>query len=468
MSAVDPYAKYRKKPPADDPYAKYRRDSAAVAVEEPPAPIDPTRNMSGPQLAGHLTKKFVGGIPAAITGIPGAIVGAAGAVDELVKAPARMMLGQKADVSKAKALAEGAVKPVGTMVRNAAALTDVLMQDIPRIPSVEAAALQGGAGRPTIPTGEETSEAAEAGGATVGGMVAAPLASKILSTVKPVLTKTAMKLYQKGLQPSPRTYSAPEIDAMVKTGLDNGLSISRGGLNKLDTLVNKLNSEVEAQIATNPTAPLSPTAIAQRTDSTVAKTALQVTPESDLSTIKGAKAEFLRRNQTKGQPAVQPQPTGTYDAQGNPQMTAGSPAVPPVDIPIEAATGQAMKKGTYQQLNAKAYGEVGTAATEAQKALARGIKEELESYFPEIKGLNAAEGKLFDLRPELEAAVNRLGNRRISIANVVNIMADPGITSRLAIILHKAGVPAQAISARMSALGATIAAASASQQQPQP
>lgn len=455
---ADFFAKKKPEPPETLP-ADFFGTARKAGV--PPADIDPTRNLSVPGLAKHLTKKFIGGIPQAITGIPGAVMGAAGAVDELVKAPTRMLLGQKSDLTNTKAIAEGAVKPLVTMGRNAAALATT--------PNPQSVNMPGGNYRPVVDaaTPEDTAAAAEFGGAAVAGMAAPVVGSKILSTVKPHLSGAAKALYQKGLQPSPRTYSAPEIDAMVKTGLDNGLPISRGGLNKLDTLVNKLNSEVEAQIATNPTAPLSPTAIAQRTDSTVAKTALQVTPESDLSIIKGAKTEFLRRNQTKGKPAVQPQPTGTYDAQGNPQMTAGSPAVPPVDIPIEAATGQAMKKGTYQQLNAKAYGEVGTAATEAQKALARGIKEELESYFPEIKRLNAAEGKLFDLRPELEAAVNRLGNRRISVANVLNIMADPGITSRLAIILHKAGVPTQAISARMAALGATFAAGSASQK-PQP
>ncbi len=108
----------------------------------------------------------------------------------------------------------------------------------------------------------------------------------------------------------------------------------------------------------------------------------------------------------------------------------------------------------------KVYGEQQSGTIEAQKALAKGLKEELEGIFPEIKAKNAAEGKLLDLRPELEAAVNRLGNRRISIANALNVLADPAVTSRVAIYLNKIGIPTEVVQSRLAtALKATVPAA---------
>jgi len=60
-------------------------------------------------------------------------------------------------------------------------------------------------------------------------------------------------------------------------------------------------------------------------------------------------------------------------------------------IPVQLA--QELKKGTYQVLKGK-YGEVGSAATEAQKALARGLKEGIADAVPQVAGLNARESAL--------------------------------------------------------------------------
>jgi hypothetical protein len=43
--------------------------------------------------------------------------------------------------------------------------------------------------------------------------------------------------------------------------------------------------------------------------------------------------------------------------------------------------------------------------------MARGLKEELETQFPEIADPNAQESKLLSLQPLLERAVNRISNR---------------------------------------------------------
>lgn len=256
-------------------------------------------------------------------------------------------------------------------------------------------------------------------------------ASGVRSGIRAAANEVAPSMYQKALQPSPRTYSAGEIREMAETGLKNKIPVSKSGLNRLDTLVNDLNKSIEADIQSNPNAPVNAAKVESRLRGTEAKVANQVNPESDIAAVREAGQEFLRTQ--------------------------------PADIP--AATAQELKKGTYRQVGDKAMGgEVKAASVKAQKALAKGLKEELEGIFPEIKVKNAAEGKLLDLRPELEAAVNRLGNRRISLANVVNILADPAITSRIAIYVKKLGIPPSAVQQRIaSAIKIAVPAAVATQ-----
>lgn len=81
-------------------------------------------------------------------------------------------------------------------------------------------------------------------------------------------------------------------------------------------------------------------------------------------------------------------------------------------IPVQQA--QDMKQGTYRELKNK-YGQIGSAETEAQKALARGLKENIAEAVPEIAGLNAQESKLINAlniterRAFMEATKTRWG-----------------------------------------------------------
>src|ERR1035441_8606765 len=77
--------------------------------------------------------------------------------------------------------------------------------------------------------------------------------------------------------------------------------------------------------------------------------------------------------------------------------------------PIPADQAQAMKVGS-NALNADKYGKVSTAQVEAEKALTRGIKEELENQIPELGSLNASQAKLMNLDDILGKAVNKYTN----------------------------------------------------------
>jgi hypothetical protein len=222
----------------------------------------------------------------------------------------------------------------------------------------------------------------------------------------------AKKLYQSALKPSQVDPDAAA--AAVQAGLKNRIPISDAGKARLDSLVSNLSDKVKDVIASDPNATVDPQAVASRLDATRGRFANQVNPVSDVSTVDRARQEFLSQAGARpGVPATAPQPTGVLDASGKPVMTAGTPATPPTPAPpMSAADAQAMKQGTYA-INRGKYGELSSAQVESEKALARGLKEELESQFPELKSLNAQQSELMGLEPFLEKAVARLGNHNI-------------------------------------------------------
>ena len=274
-----------------------------------------------------------------------------------------------------------------------------------------------------------------------------------------LLGKTPEAAYESALKPS-TTLPQSQRSAMVQTGLKNAIPISQGGVEKLGDLIDDLNSKIKDQIASDPTRPIDPNAVATRADMAKAKFANQVNAGGDLAAIEASKQQFLRE---QGAPT---------DAAGN--STGPAPA-------MNAADAQAMKQGTYQVLKGK-YGEQGSASVEAQKALARGLKEEIADQFPEIGKLNADESRLLDFQPILERAVNRISNHQLigigtpvagaaakavtgssgvgAVAGVLKAVLDnPAVKSRLAIAISKGGqIPIGQAASRVNAYSSALAA----------
>jgi hypothetical protein len=73
---------------------------------------------------------------------------------------------------------------------------------------------------------------------------------------------------------------------------------------------------------------------------------------------------------------------------------------------------QAFKQDAYKHINFDTKrGTASIAENETKKAMARAAKKELEKISPEIKDINAREGRLIDLQPEIERAAGRIDNR---------------------------------------------------------
>ena len=236
--------------------------------------------------------------------------------------------------------------------------------------------------------------AGQAIGAVESGRIAAPVAEGALKAAPSavgraaLLGKTPEGAYESALKPS-TTLSQPERSAIVQTGLENSIPVSKGGVEKLGGLIDDLNQKIAAQIQSDPTRPVSTVPAVRNLDAVRARFANQVTPQPDLGEISNVESNFLNN------PQVAPQGAGP---------SPGS---------ITAEQAQAMKTGTYRALGDKSYGEIKGANIEAQKALARGLKDEIATQFPEISQLNAQDSKLLDLQPVLEKAVNGISNHQI-------------------------------------------------------
>jgi hypothetical protein len=334
------------------------------------------------------------------------------------------------------------------------------------------------------------------GGAALGeagGTVAAPLARVTARGVgrAALLGKTPVEAYESALKPS-TTLTQAERNQLVQTGLQKEIPVSKGGVEKINAQIEKLNQDIKNEIGADPTRPIDPNKVATRADQAKAKFYRQVNAQSDLNAIEASRQQFLREQGAKpGTPAIPPRPTGLLDAQGNPIMDRGTPAKAPTPAPpMNAADAQAMKQGTYRVLKGK-FGEQGSASVEAQKALARGLKEEIANQFPEISNLNSTESRLLDLQPILERAVGRISNHQLigigtpvtgaaadaiagpgvgRVAMVMKAVLDnPNVKSRLAISLSKgAKIPYAQATAKVAAYSSALANAVDSQQYPSP
>lgn len=300
-------------------------------------------------------------------------------------------------------------------------------------------------------------EGATPTGAAVSGVLGAagPLVSPALGAAGKYVSSKAPGLYQTALKASTRL-PLGQTEQAVQTGLQEGIPVSKTGLDKISGLIDDLNDKIANEISAKPGVTIPSGAVAQRVGQIKPTFELQANPRADVAALENARQEFLEAHGgvAPGTPAA---PTGLLDQYGKPIMSAGTPPTPPQPIP--ATTAQAIKQGTYRQLK---YGELSAATEEGQKALARGIKEELATQFPELNNLNQRESRLFNLQPLIEQAVKRSANNQTvgigapmlgtgikaatgstGLAGVAaamkTIVDQPAVKSRLAIVLSRAG-----------------------------
>lgn len=200
-------------------------------------------------------------------------------------------------------------------------------------------------------------------GAVVGGALPglAKFGGVVGNKLEQLARGGAESLMQSAIKPTLKQLANGDAGVAVRTLLDYGISPTKAGVEKLRGLIDDLNTQVSDKIS-NSTATIPKTSVLQRLADVKTAFGNQVSPTADLAAIDRVGDDFLAH-----------------------------PLYPGPDLPVQAA--QELKQGTYKTL-AKKYGQLGGAETEAQKGLARGLKEEISNAVPEVAGLNAEEAKL--------------------------------------------------------------------------
>lgn len=200
-------------------------------------------------------------------------------------------------------------------------------------------------------------------GAAIGAVspVAVKAAGVAGDKVRQGLETVSKKLMQSALKPTIEQLRTGKAAVAVDTLLDEGLNATRGGVEKLKGRIADIDDEVSRRIAES-SATINKQKVAEALNDTRSRFANQVAPTSDMAAIDAIESQFLTHPQLVGE-----------------------------EIPVQLA--QQLKQGTYSVLKKK-YGQMGSADTEAQKALARGLKEGISGAVPEVAGLNARESRL--------------------------------------------------------------------------
>lgn len=281
------------------------------------------------------------------------------------------------------------------------------LEALPAVGGTVGGMLAGGAAIPAGPAALATAS----GGAALGGAAgesARQLARRVLGASAPATSLEAAKdvakeaaiqggsqavggalgkgleaggarLMHSALKPNPsllKEYgtTAPKL---VKTLLDEGVNVTPGGIEKLNLLFQSTNAEITEAVK-NATGTIPKNLVAARVLPTAQRLAQQVNPRAALRNVGKTVTRFMEH-----------------------------PTIPGALTIPEA---QAMKVGTYVQIG-KNYGKMSSASIEAQKALARGLKEEIEAAIPKIQALNAREGQLMAAQAAVGHRVAIAGNR---------------------------------------------------------
>jgi hypothetical protein len=206
-------------------------------------------------------------------------------------------------------------------------------------------------------------------------------------------------MYQSALKPSvaldksiPGSVDAMEAQRRVQTGLREGSPTSEGGYNTTVNRISDVNRQIGSVVGRPSVQMVDPIDVARRLDDLEKYYSKQALPGDDLASIKAARRQYLEKHGAQFDPK-----TGAMTQQPN-LMT-----------PVAA---HEEKVATYTQ-NRKKYGELTTAQTEAEKALARGLKEELLRIYPELKDLNERDSALYGLEESLRRFIGREGNKNL-------------------------------------------------------
>jgi len=227
-------------------------------------------------------------------------------------------------------------------------------------------------------------------------LVGASLGGQAGKTIGQSAGKSVM---QSALKPPKADILSGDADKAVKTMLEKGINVSRAGIfgkggdAKLQGLANDLNAEVKRLISTSSDTVTKSNA-AKEIYKIIKVFRNQANPSSDIRAIVRSWDEFNK--------------------------------VTPNSIPIQMA--QDLKQGTYAALKNKAFsGELKNADIEAQKALARGLKQSIEQKVPSVAPVNKELGEIINALRMVENRAGMAGN--LNLAGLSGAAMNPKVAA---------------------------------------
>lgn len=219
-------------------------------------------------------------------------------------------------------------------------------------------------------------------GMAIGGVLpgATQIAGKAGQYVGDAMRSGSKALMQSAIKPTLRQLKSGDAATAVDVLLERGLNPNARGVAKLEAAIDDVDNSITQSIAGS-TARVDKQSVADRLNQTRQQFRTQAVPQNDLAAIEAARDNFL----------------------GHPMFP-----LPQTSIPVQQA--QDIKRGTYQVLGKK-YGEMKGAETEAQKALARGLKEEIAAAVPGVNDLNTELGRLMVAKEVAERRALMEGNK---------------------------------------------------------
>lgn len=291
--------------------------------------------------------------------------------------------------------------------------------------------------------------AAGAGYATNVGLQSLPMfiGGAVGKLLQPSAKGAAESLMQSAIKPTPGTltgniYGQVAVDAArnptlaaisptqqgivkgspakqaIETMLEEGISVSPGGVAKMRGLVDDLNNKITAAIQSSG-ATVDKSQVASRINDVVSRIErTNPTPQDALKDVEKVYTQFMQNG------------------------------LVPKNIPVTQA--QELKQGIYRVLRDK-YGTISSDTNEALKGLALGFKEEVAGAVPAISNLNKQESKLLNALSVSEQKILSEANKnKLGISLMIKdplrwgmFMADksPLFKSMLARMLYSGKVP---------------------------
>lgn len=170
---------------------------------------------------------------------------------------------------------------------------------------------------------------------------------------KSLLEKPANWFMQSAVKPAQDDRLSGAAGKAFRTMYEEGINATRGGMDKAADKIGKLHTGVEDTIAaSNATVPVGP--MGQKYLEQYEKALTQANPNADLDAVKGVWGEFVNSPLAKNQD----------------------------ELPVQIA--HLIKRGTQQSVGSKSYGELGSSSVEAQKGLARYLREGVGEAVPSV------------------------------------------------------------------------------------